>query len=707
MKFAPVSDLLDTAAGSGTAAAGAVCVLAVEVEGLRDEGLSLRLSEIGRAESRLAAMKARVLAEVGRRHSNAVAQRIARDELQSSKREAKRDVESAVQLAQLPATSEALESGEIPQGHARLIARASGESNIDEALLVEAANEQPFDEFIKTVRRHQQDCSKDDGQAILDQQRERRSARIFESPETGMFVLSGQFDQITGTRIATALTAKERELWHREDPNARRTPQQRMADALAELVCEPGDGKTQGTNLLVIADYDVIKQELINARLADGSPIPIGELRLLARDADILPSIFDAKTQNMWLGRQRRTASEAQRVALMARDEGCVCCKANPLWCKAHHIIWWSKDGPTDLDNLLLVCDDCHKKIHLHGWTVHQHPKTRKYYLKPPNPNGSNQAQQERNQTGEVGGSSTGSQANQPARSGRVNGSQQGRDPTHEIDEIKGRSTAAQPNPQDRRNQEKVNSSTTQPSRRGREKVNSGATQHNRRGRRRSTAQHDATQPTRSGEGQQRGNTTQPARSTAGQHNTTGEVGEGQQRSTTQPSRRGREKVNSGATQHNRRGRRRSTAQHDATQPTRSGEGQQRSTTQPSRRGREKVNSAARRNPASEVGRRSTAQHDTTQPARSEKVNSGARHNPAGEVGEGQQRSTTQPSRRGRRRSTAGHDATQPARSGEGQQRGTTQPSQRGREKVNRDTPGAQPNRGGRKGSEGDHFGGD
>ena len=516
MESASSSDLFDsntTGAPAGVPA-GAVCVLAVDVEGLRDEGLSLRLSEIGRAESRLAAMKALVLAEVGRRHSNAVAQRLARDELRSSKREAKRDVESAVQLAQLPATSEALESGEIPQGHARLIARASGESNIDEALLVKAANEQPFDEFVKTVRRHQQDCSEDDGQAILDRQRERRSARIFESPDTGMFVLSGQFDQITGTRIATALTAKERELWHREDPNARRTPQQRMADALAELACEPGDGKTQGTNLLVIADYDVIKKELINARLADGSPIPIGELRLLARDADILPSIFDAKTQNMWLGRQRRTASEAQRVALMARDEGCVCCKANPLWCKAHHIIWWSKDGPTDLDNLLLVCDDCHKKIHLHGWTVHQHPKTRKYYLKPPTPTEAtahNRAQSNRRGRGKLNTAATGAQptgevpegqrvatgarpnptreiegrstaapakhnqtpeideikrrfnsgTTQPTRSTRSKEAQQRRNPTHEIDEIKRSSTAAQPNPRDRRDQEKVNSGAT------------------------------------------------------------------------------------------------------------------------------------------------------------------------------------------------------------------------------------------------------
>ena len=161
-------------------------------------------------------------------------------------------------------TSEALASGEIPVGHARLIARASGESPIDESVLVEAANEQPFDEFARTVKRHQQEVADDDGQALLDRQRRKRKARIFESPESGMFVLSGEFDQITGARIATALTAKERQLWHREDPNKRATPQQRMADALAELICEPASGRSAGTDLLVIADFDVIKQQLDN-----------------------------------------------------------------------------------------------------------------------------------------------------------------------------------------------------------------------------------------------------------------------------------------------------------------------------------------------------------------------------------------------------------------------------------------------------------
>ena len=377
MELTPTSE---TAAGSGPA----VLVEAVDVTGLCDEGLSSRLGLIGRAESRLAAMKSEVLAEVGRRHDSGAAQRVARRELRSSRREAKRDVESAARLAELPATSEALGSGEIPQGHARLIARAAAEGSIDEETLLQAAGDQDLDAFAKTVRRHQQDQSSDDGQSILERQRKARKARIFESAENGMFVLSAEFDQITGARIATALTARERRLWHNEDPKDRRTPARRLADALAELICEPAGGKSAGTNLLVIADYDTIKGQLVNARLADGSPIPVKELQQMALSADILPAIFDAESQSMWLGRARRTASDAQRIALIARDQHCVGCGANPLWCRAHHIIWWRDGGPTDFDNLVLVCDDCHHKIHENRWTVERRQDTGKFFLRPP-----------------------------------------------------------------------------------------------------------------------------------------------------------------------------------------------------------------------------------------------------------------------------------------------------------------------------------
>lgn len=367
----------------GAGCVGGVCLGGVAVGDMTVEQLRSSLGVLGRRDSASAALKARLLAALGKLSNAVDAQQVAVNELGASRREAKREVETASQLEQLPDTSEALGSGEIPVGHAHLIARASGEGPIDEAELVDAAGKQTLDQFAKTVRRHQQAQSADDGQALLDRQRQRRTARIFQTPDTDMFVLTAQFDPITGARIATALTAKESELWHNEDPKARRTPPQRMADALAELICESGSGK-QGTDLLVIADLDVVKGQLDNPRLVNGNPVPITEVRDLALDANILPAIFDAKTQDMWLGRSRRIASDAQRMALMARDQHCIGCEANPLWCRVHHIVWWSKGGPTDLDNLVLVCDRCHHKIHDHGWQVQQDRATRKYCLKPP-----------------------------------------------------------------------------------------------------------------------------------------------------------------------------------------------------------------------------------------------------------------------------------------------------------------------------------
>ena len=374
---------------------GSILIRVVQPTVLSDETLQTRLKMLGRVESRVAAMKAGSLADLNERDSKTATQEFLRNELLLSNREAKRETETASQLAELPQTSDALATGQITKRHADLIARASSESDVDEALLAKEASKQGFDEFALTTKRHQQDVATDDGESIVERQRKNRKARIFESSDTGMFVLTGEFDQITGARIATALTGMERKLWNREDPKTRLTPQQRMADALTELICDSnnndGGGKSQGTDLLIIADFDALTQQLQNPRLADGSPIPLIELHRLALEANILPSIFDVKTQNMWLGRKQRCASDGQRVALIARDQRCVGCGANPLWCRAHHIKYWSNDGPTNIDNLVLVCDRCHHKIHDQGWTVNQHPTTNKYILKPPNPNTRNE----------------------------------------------------------------------------------------------------------------------------------------------------------------------------------------------------------------------------------------------------------------------------------------------------------------------------
>ncbi len=223
-----------------------VCVTDVDRSEMGDAELLALLQVARRAESKLAAITAGILVDLKNLIGAEEAQRAVRDVLQSSARQARQDVEVAEKLAELPETYEALADGVIPASHARLIARAASEGPVDESALVVAAQSEDYTRFNKTVRRHQQDMSTDDGQEILDKQKERRTARAFESKETGMFVLSGEFDPLTGARIATVLSAKERELWYQEDPKKRRTSKQRMADALAELILEPEKGQGVG-----------------------------------------------------------------------------------------------------------------------------------------------------------------------------------------------------------------------------------------------------------------------------------------------------------------------------------------------------------------------------------------------------------------------------------------------------------------------------
>ncbi|MYA39269.1 MAG: hypothetical protein F4Y36_06635 [Acidimicrobiia bacterium] len=85
----------------------------------------------------------------------------------------------------------------------------------------------------------------------------------------------------------------------------------------------------------------------------------------------------------MDLGRSRRAASPAQRIALVARDKACVGCGANANWCQAHHIIPWAVQGNADLDDMCLLCSRCHHKVHDDRWQVRKKP-TGAYYLKPP-----------------------------------------------------------------------------------------------------------------------------------------------------------------------------------------------------------------------------------------------------------------------------------------------------------------------------------
>nr|WP_244954171.1 HNH endonuclease signature motif containing protein [Spelaeicoccus albus] len=80
--------------------------------------------------------------------------------------------------------------------------------------------------------------------------------------------------------------------------------------------------------------------------------------------------IVNAKGAIVDLGKSVRLASPSQRRALTARDRGCAFpgCDRPPTWCDVHHVVWYSRGGPTTLANMCLLCPAHHSLIHTGAW---------------------------------------------------------------------------------------------------------------------------------------------------------------------------------------------------------------------------------------------------------------------------------------------------------------------------------------------------
>ena len=351
------------------------------------ELLQERVRFIGRARSSLAALEAALVAEIARREGDAAAEEMLRRDQKRSRRGARKAVKTAGQLEWAPSVAEKLAEGAITPEAAGLILDAGAEVSVDQRVLLEAAAEEPEDQFRRTLKDHINDrTSEQELERRRDAQRRRRRASISEQPD-GMFHLFAEFDPLTGAQIQAALVAKADQLFRSEDPKNRPTAPQRFADALSELISTSGGegaGAPAGVELLVLADYDQVREEITNARLADGTRLTEAETLAVACDAKILPGIFNKHTGTPLLGRSRRKVSPRHRKRLVARDGGCIGCGASEKICQVHHDHHWAHGGETTLENTCLVCWRCHHiRIHLHGEQITRHPGGRRT-LAPP-----------------------------------------------------------------------------------------------------------------------------------------------------------------------------------------------------------------------------------------------------------------------------------------------------------------------------------
>jgi hypothetical protein len=95
-------------------------------------------------------------------------------------------------------------------------------------------------------------------------------------------------------------------------------------------------------------------------------------VRRLLCDCKISRVITDGKSEPLDVGRATRTIPAALRRALVVRDRGCTFpgCDRPAAWCDAHHLVHWTKGGPTCLENCVLLCSAHHRMVHDGGWDL-------------------------------------------------------------------------------------------------------------------------------------------------------------------------------------------------------------------------------------------------------------------------------------------------------------------------------------------------
>ena len=104
--------------------------------------------------------------------------------------------------------------------------------------------------------------------------------------------------------------------------------------------------------------------------IAGGGVIPASVLEEYFCNARIKGVVFSREGLPLWHSHAKRLATKAQMSALRALYGACAGCGADMWVCQAHHIRPVSQGGPTNIDNMMLLCWACHQKVHHHGWRV-------------------------------------------------------------------------------------------------------------------------------------------------------------------------------------------------------------------------------------------------------------------------------------------------------------------------------------------------
>lgn len=269
------------------------------------------------------------------------------------------------------ATAERAASGDLSRSRVRLLRRAysahkEAYANDEEMLLGFAADLEMHD--LKEALDYWRSVVDDTAEKSAAEKREK--AYLHASTTLGGMVrVDGLLDPQRGEALLTAL---EKAAGPRAEDD-HRPASNRRAEALETICLEwmANGGPNQGgprVQVSLIVDLETLMGQVgRTSRLRHTGTVTPETARELCCDANVSRVITNGDSVPLDMGRSVRVVTAAQRRALEVRDGGCRApgCDRPASWCDAHHIRHWLDGGPTDLDNLRLLCRRHHTLVHL------------------------------------------------------------------------------------------------------------------------------------------------------------------------------------------------------------------------------------------------------------------------------------------------------------------------------------------------------
>jgi hypothetical protein len=302
-----------------------------------------------------------------------------RDRAGLSGRQASQAATVAKRLRQLPVTADAWTSGTLSGGQVDAICANVSPATVElfadhEAGLVPTLAGMNVQDTA-TVMRAWKAAADTDGTEPVEPERS-----FYLSPSLGgQWAVGGSLDPHSGHELNVALRVAQTDDVEGEPA---RTPGQRRADALIDI-CRyfldhqqhrRGGRHRPHVNVVVdLADFEAGRP----GHYIDGDLLDPARLHTLLCDSAIHRVITSGRSAILDYGTSTRTIPAPLWNALVIRDEHCRFpggCDRPPEWCHGHHVTWVTQDGPTRLDNLVLLCSRHHHRLHQPGWHAKLQP---------------------------------------------------------------------------------------------------------------------------------------------------------------------------------------------------------------------------------------------------------------------------------------------------------------------------------------------